>query len=105
MSEEKDSKEESEDDSKATSVKKTCCGILESCSLRLPGDWSSVEVTKIFAFFILIIILSLISFGDLRMTEPLVREVIATCLLVLFGSKYLEMRKGRKEQKKEDSEE
>lgn len=59
---------------------------------KLPGDWTSVEASEIFALFILTLTFILVSFGDLSFEQALVRETVIVCLLVLFGGQYMKIR-------------
>ena len=55
---------------------------------KLPGDWTSVDASELFALFILSLLFILVAFGDLSLEYTLVKETIMVCLLVLFGSRY-----------------
>jgi len=59
---------------------------------RFISDCGTVEVTEIFAFLILVLILILSAANGISVTTPIIRETIVVCLFVLFGSEYMKMR-------------
>lgn len=65
----------------------------ENIDDKLPGDWTSVEASELFALFILTLILILSAVGSLSVTDLIIRETVFVCLTVLFGSQYVK-RKG-----------
>lgn len=70
--------------------------IKKKCDSVLPGDLDTIEASEIFALIILLATLGLASFGEIELSQPVVRSIIATSMFVLFGSKYNQMRTKRK---------
>lgn len=64
----------------------------DTCDNALPGNWETVDVSELFALFIITLTLLLASFGEINLSRPIVREMIMVSLFVLFGSKYLKFK-------------
>lgn len=60
---------------------------------ELPGDWTSVDASELFALFVLTLILILSAIDGLKVSDPIIRETIFVCLTVLFGSQYIKREK------------
>lgn len=54
---------------------------------KLPGLLDEFDAVDIFALIILLVVLTLASFGSLDLGEEIIKVTIYTCLTVLFGTK------------------
>jgi fatty acid desaturase len=59
---------------------------------KLPGDWTSVDASELFALFILSLVLVLVAINGLSLGQSIIKEIVVVCLFVLFGGKYMKIK-------------